>query len=190
MPYIRHSIFLARHVQNKRLTPKHCRLVGLDGSASHGSLDRVHHVRNRAVSLGCREQHDLTKTYASDPSRHYYRSRYALYDLQSTLSVSRPVILMNVTNLLNCMRACQPLVEQHLTTQQQRTQCQSHLTSTEEAFESWMRMARPHVISSLDSLCRTEETGRRPHTAPVDSNLAHRVYYISLSLSRLHSHME
>ena len=135
-------------------------------------------------------QHDLTKTYASDPSRHYYRSRYALYDLQSALSVSRPVVLMNVTNLLKCMRACQPLVEQHLTTQQQRTQCQSHLTSTEEAFESWMRMARPHVIPSLDSLCRTEETGRRPHTAPVDSNLPHRVYYISLLLSRLHSHME
>ena len=129
-------------------------------------------------------QQELTKTYACDPPTQYYRSRYALYDLQSTLSVSRPVILMNVTNLLNYMSQCQPHFQQHLTPDQY-SQCQRHLASTKSAFESWMTLARPHVIPPVASLRRSEETGRRPHTAPVGSNLPRRVHYISLLYSRL-----
>ena len=126
-------------------------------------------------------RYDLTKTYKFESEtkkdENYYRERYALYDLKSTDPVSRPVIMVNVTNLLNYMKKIQPHFEEHVTPEQY-AQCQKHLKDTEKAFESWMREARRRVIPSVVDMRRMEETGRRPHKSNMETLLDRLYTYI------------
>ncbi len=101
------------------------------------------------------------QTYFSNPITYYYRTRYAEYSSSSTDRISRPVMLVSVTNLLNFMRKWHDRFQQAMP-EHYRPEYDRLYDLTVSAFEDWTAVARPLTIASLYQQRQTEQSGRVP----------------------------
>lgn len=72
---------------------------------------------------------------------------------------TRPVIFPNVAELIAYMKKYMRLFRKHLPKEQQREEHDVLYALALSAFESWMDLARPHIVPSLRALRAKEEKG-------------------------------
>jgi hypothetical protein len=121
-------------------------------------------------------EYDLRdQEYFSNPITYYYRNGYVEYSSSSTDRISRPVMLVNVTNLLNFMNQWHDRFREALP-EHYRPAYDRLYAETVEAFEAWIAVARPPTIPSVSELRQTQERGRvlrQPRRVPTLLALMH-----------------
>jgi hypothetical protein len=96
--------------------------------------------------------------YPQGPTKYYYRTRYAVYSLPCTDSLSRPAVLTNVASLLGFMSTWQLRIRAALPARC-HTEHDRLYESTVTAFDAWLAIARPLVSPAISTLRNRENSG-------------------------------